>query len=121
MKNKPTSSKYSAAAIDRTAFIVGAASLSAFVFPACSEAETAPPICANGVHDDTPGIQWRLDRGLTVHIENRTLLLMTPICVRNPDASLALINTKILSGLDDKSVLVNGILRTGGAAGEGDR
>ena len=106
MTRKPTFTKRSAASMDRSVFIAGAASLATIALPASAEAVTAPPIYANGVQDDAPGIQWRLDRGISVHIDGQTLLFKSPVCVRNRSACLSLTNTEVRSCSDDKSVLV---------------
>ena len=55
-----------------------AASVTAISLPFGAAIGLLPPIYANGVNDDGPGIQWRLDHGVPVHIEHATLYIKTP-------------------------------------------
>ena len=105
----------------RNAFLAITASLASLSLPPCAAADILPPVYANGIDDDSPALQWRLDHGMSVHIEDQTLLLKTPVQLRTPGASLSFKNTEVLSGFDDNRVLVNGVLCYGGSAGEADK
>jgi hypothetical protein len=47
-----------------------------------------PPIYGDGIHDDQPGIQWRLDRGQDVNLQPGEFLLNRPITFRRNSGAL---------------------------------
>lgn len=80
--------------------------------------QNGTPIHANSVDDQSPAFQWRLDHGVSVHIEDQTLLLKAPVQLSNWGASPSFKNTEALPGIDDDRVLVNDVLCYGCSAGE---
>lgn len=71
--------------------VLGALSVPSFLLPD----ETLPPIYGDGVHDDAPGIQARLDRGIPVELEHGEYRLDDTILLSDDRGDLSIKHSRL--------------------------